>query len=161
MRRAAEALLWATVASVLMCAAQPSAETTVRLKVPKQVAAQQTARAAGNASAPSPVLMLEDVEVGADEGLTIQILGPAKPGSSEPRPVLGVAATVGQPQKVLKGPVRRMTLAVPLNDKASRLLAGKSEVTLVLQVEDSAGRPPLKFKRAYFDGGEPEKPPHR
>jgi hypothetical protein len=154
MRRAAEALLWAAVASVLMCAAQPSAETTIRLKVPKQVAAQQAARAAGDAAAPSPVLMLEGLELGSGEGLTIQVLGPAEPGASRPRPVLGVAATVGPPQKALRAPLRHMTLAVPLNEKASRLLAGKSEVTLLLQVEDSPGRPPLKFKRAYFDTGE-------
>ena len=160
MRRAAEIFLWAAVASVLMCAAQPSAETTVRLKVPKQIAAQQAARAAGDARAPSPVLMLEDVEVGAGEGLTIQVLGPAGPGASRARPVLGMAATVGPPQTAPKPPVRRMTLAVPLNEEGSRLLAGKSEVTLVLQVEDSPGRQ-LKFKRAYFDTGGADQPPQR
>ncbi|HEV8582510.1 MAG TPA: hypothetical protein VGX68_25880 [Thermoanaerobaculia bacterium] len=137
-----------------MCAARPDAETTIRLAVPKQVAAEAAARASGNAAAPPPVLMLENLEVGAGEGLTIQVLGPAEPGSSKPRPVLGVAATVGSPQRVPKAPLRRLTLAVPLNDKASRLLAGKSEVSLTLQVEESPGRPPLKFKRAYFEAGE-------
>jgi hypothetical protein len=55
-----------------------------------------------------------------------------------------------------------MNLVVPLNLKASRLLAGKSTVTLTLRVDDSPGRPPLKFKRAYFDTGEDgEQPPPR
>lgn len=153
MRRASLLPLWATAACVLMCAARPDAETTIRLTVPKQVAADAASRAAGNAAAPPPILMLEDLEVGDGEGLTIQVLGPAEPGSSKPRPVLGVAATVGSPQKDPKAPLRRLTLSVPLNEKASRLLAGKSEVSLTLQIEDSPGRPPLKFKRAYFETG--------
>ena len=153
MRRASLLALWATAACVLMCAARPEAETTIRLAVPEQVAAEAASRAAGDAAAPPPILMLEDLEVGDGEGLTILVLGPAGPGSSKPRPILGVAATVGTPQKVPKAPLRRLTLAVPLNDKASRLLAGKNEVSLTLPVEDSPGRPPLKLKRAYFETG--------
>jgi len=157
MRRAGWIPLWAAVASVLMCAAQPDAQTTIRLTVPKQVAAQAAARAAGDAASPPPILMLAGLELGSGEGITIDVLGPAEAGKL--RPVLGVAAMVGPSQKELKAPVRHMTLAVPLNDKASRLLAGKSEVTLVLRVEDSPGRPPLKLERAYFETGEPTAPP--
>lgn len=92
--------------------------------------------------------------MGQGEGLTIEVVGPPEPGSSGPGPVLAVAAMVGLPQKEPVAPLQRMTLAVPLNEKASRLLAGKNEVRLTLQVEDSPGRPPLKFERAYFDTGE-------
>ena len=159
MRRVLVLPLWAAVASVLMCAAQPGAQTTIRLTVPKTVAAQAAARAAGDASSPSPILMLEDLELGYGEGLTIDVLGPAEPGTDGPRTVLGVAAMVGPTQKELKAPLRYMTLAVPLNDKASQLLVGRSEVTLTLRLEDSPGRPPLKFKRAYFETGEPSEPP--
>jgi hypothetical protein len=42
-----------------------------------------------------------------------------------------------------------MTLVVPLNDEASRLLAKRDEITLTLRVR--RGRGPLKLKRAYFD----------
>jgi hypothetical protein len=145
-------------ASVLMCAAQPDTRTTLRLTVPREVSAQAASRAAGDASSPPPILILEDLEVGDGEGLTIRVLGPAEPGSSNPPPVFGQAATVGLPQKTLKKPLQKMTLAVPLNDKALHLVAGKSTVSLTLEVEDSPGRPPLKFKRAYFDPGKPNEP---
>jgi len=141
--------VWAALGGLLMCAANPEPGMTIRLAVPKQVAAQAAARAAGDASSPPPVLMLEDLEVGNGEGLTLRVLGPAEPGSSGPRPVLAVSATVGSPQKVPAAPVQHLTLAIPLNEKASRLLKGKSEVTLTLEVEDSPGRT-LRLKRAYF-----------
>ena len=155
MKRVLHLPVWAAVALVLMCAAEHGAETTVRLTVPKKVAAQAAARAAGDASSPPPVLMLEDVEVGAGEGLTLRVLGPAERGSPGSRPVLAMSGTVGSNQKAPPGPVQHMTLAVPLDEKASRLLKGKSEITLTLQVEGRPGRPALKFKRAYFDTGEP------
>ncbi len=138
-----------------MGASEPAARIKIPLTVPKRVAAEAASRAAGNAAAPSPVLMLEDVEVGAGEGLSILVLGPPEPGTSRPGPMLGVASTVGRPQKVPAAPLRHMTLAVPLNDQGSRLLAGKSQVNLVLELDNSPGRTPLKFKRAYFDTGEP------
>jgi hypothetical protein len=146
------------MAVLLMCAADPNTETTVRLTVPKKVADQAAARAAGNAASPPPILKLEDVELGSGEGLTIRVLGPAEPGSSRSRPVLAESGMVGSRQKVLQAPVQKMTLAVPLNEQASRLLKGKSEITLTLQVDGSPGRPPLKVKRAYFDTGEPHDP---
>lgn len=148
------ALVWPVVAGALTCAANESAQTTVRLTVPQRVSAQAALRAAGEAASPPPILMLEGLELGQGEGLTIEVVRPPEPGSSEPGPVLAVAAMVGLPQKEPVAPLQRMTLAVPLNEKGSRLLAGKSEVRLTLQVEDSPGRPPLKFERAYFDTGE-------
>lgn len=157
MRYVGVVLLGMAAAGVLMCAAQPDTRTTIRLTVPREVSAQAESRAAGNAISPPPILMLEDLEVGDGEGLTLLVLGP-EPGSEKPRPVLGQAATVGLPQKVPKEPLQKMTLAVPLNETASRLLAGKSEVSLTLEVEGSPGRSPLKFKRAYFDPGKPVSP---
>lgn len=159
MRYAGPMLLWVAAASVLMCAAQPGTRTTIRLDVPREVSAQAASRAAGNVSSPPPILMLEGLEVGDGEGLTLLVLGPAEPGSGKPRPFLGQAATVGLSQKVPKTPLQTLTLAVPLNETASRLLAGKSKVVLTLEVEDSPGRSPLKFKRAYFDPGKPSEPP--
>ena len=137
-----------------MAATAPGAETTVRLQVPKQVTAEAASRAAGNAASPAPILMLEGLELGAGEGIEILVLGPAEPraGSSR-RPLLGTAGMVGSPQARPAVPVERVTLAIALNDKASRLLARKHAVTLTLQVEGSPGRPPLRFKRAYFDTG--------
>ncbi|HKV11712.1 MAG TPA: hypothetical protein VJ725_26435 [Thermoanaerobaculia bacterium] len=158
MRHASPVLLWVAAASVLMCAAQLETRTTLRLAVPREVSAQAASRAAGDASSPPPILMLEDLEVGDEEGLTVLVLGPAEPGSGKPRPVLGQAATVGLPQKQPKAPLQKLTLAVPLNDEALRLVAGKSKVVLTLEVEGSPGRSPLKFKRAYFDPGKPDAP---
>ena len=152
---------------LLMGAAAPGAQVTIRLEVPKQVAAQAASRAAGNAAAPAPILMLEDLELGAGEGIEILVLGPAEPadraGSPRPRPLLGTAGMVGERQARPAAPFERMTLAVALNDEASRLLAGRRSVTLTLQVDGSPGRPPLKFKRAYFDtgGSKAPKPPRR
>lgn len=141
---------------LLMCASEPAAPTTVRLAVPTRVADEAAARAHGDASAPSPVLILEDLEVGAGEALKIKVLAPSAPGPSGPGEILGVAAMVGTPRPVPAAPLRRVNLAVPLNELASRLLAGKTAVTLVLAVEGGSGRPPLTFKRAYFDTGQPQ-----
>lgn len=136
--------------SSLMCAAaDPGAETAVRVSVPKEVAAQAAARARGDAAAPAPVLILEGVELGRGEGLTFDVLGPADRRKSGARPVLAVTGLVGEPQKVLVEPRQIMTLVVPLNDRALPLLAGKSEIALTIHVED-AGRPRLRFKRAFF-----------
>lgn len=160
MKRVGRVLVWPAVAGALMCAANEGAQTTVRLTVPQQVATEAAARAAGDAASPPPILMLEGLEAGQGEGLTIQVLGPPEPGSSQPS-VLAVTGLVGPRQKEPAEPLQRMTLPVPLNEKASQLLAGKREVTLTLQVEDSPGRPPLKFERAYFDTGESSEPAPR
>lgn len=147
--------IWPVVAAALTCAARQEASRSVLLEVPSEVSRQAVARSAGDASAPAPVLMLEDLELGSDEGLTIEVLGPPDEGSGDPAgPVLAVAGTVGLPQARLAAPLHHMTLAVPLNDIASRLLAGDREIRLTLRVVGSPGRPPLKFRRAYFQTGE-------
>jgi len=40
--------------------------------------------------------------------------------------------------------------AAPLNERALKLLAGHSEITLTLQVRNNPGRPPLKVDRVYL-----------
>lgn len=154
-------------------AAAPGAPVTVHLPVPARVAAQAASRAAGDATAAAPILMLEDLELGAGEGIEILVRAAPEPPTAatghaegEERqeraerpdrhpPVLGAAGTVGKRQAThLAEPVERVTLAIALNDQASRLLAGKRSVTLTLEVEGNPGRPPLRFKRAYFEPGE-------
>jgi hypothetical protein len=141
-------IAFSLLGSSLMCAADPGAEIAMRVSVPKEVSAQATARARGDAAAPAPVLVLEGVELGRGEGLTFDVLGPADHKSGT-RLVLAVTGLVGEPQKVLVEPRQVMTLVVPLNDRALPLMAGKTEIALTIRVEDP-GRPRLKFKRAFF-----------
>lgn len=122
----------------------------LRLTVPKAVAARAALRAAGDVTTSPPILILEGVELGEAEGITIKVLGPPKPGSSAPGAVLAVTSMVGHPQKAPKPPLHKTTLAVPLNDKAAKLLADRSEITLTLQVTNSPGRLPVKVDRAFF-----------
>lgn len=157
MRRARHAFAWPAMVAALTCAAQPDASTTaLLLEVPPEVARHAAARAEGDASSPPPILMLEELEVGAGEGLTLHVLGPADqpdPKTGEPM-VLAVAGTVGSPQNSPAAPVQVMDLVLPLDDDSLQLLVGKNEVRLTLRVVNSPGRPPLKFKRAYFHAGE-------
>lgn len=141
---------------LLMCAAHhgDGSGTTVTLQVPERVAAQAAARSAGEASAPAPILVLENVELPAGEALSIVVHGPPEPGSTRTGPELGRASMVGSHEKDPSAPPQRMTLVVPLGDEALRLLAGKREVTLTLKVEDGRGRSVPAFERAYFDRGE-------
>jgi hypothetical protein len=160
MRRARHAFAWPAMVAALTCAAQPDGSTLpLLLKVPPEVSRHVAARAKGDASSPPPILMLEQVEVGAGEGLNIHVLGPADqpdPKTGEPM-ILAVAGTVGSPQKAPEAPVQVMDLVIPLDDKALALLAGKEEIRLTLRVVNSPGRPPLKLKRAYFHTGESRK----
>lgn len=116
---------------------------TLRLQIPPDVARHAAARAGGNASAPTPVLVLRNLVVGAGEGFTLDVFGP---GGER----LAVSGLVGQRQAVPAEPVERMTLAVPLNDAGARLLSGRSEVALTLRLRDNPDRPALRFERAYF-----------
>jgi hypothetical protein len=134
----------------VMAFAGGGSETTVQVSVPKSVAAQATRRATGDAKAPPPILILEGVELGEGEGITIRVLGPSAAGSFVPAPVLGSASMVGQAQKVPKPPLRKTTLAIPLNDRAVELLAGRSEIVLTLRVTNSPGRTRLKVERVFF-----------
>ena len=67
----------------------------------------------------------------------------------EPPPVLAVTSTVGSPSAP-PAPSRKMTMPIPLNEEAAKLLADRNEVTLTLRVAGRSGRGPLKFDRAYF-----------
>jgi hypothetical protein len=149
-------VLTAALAAFMAFAGGGSTEdTTVKLTVPKSVAALAALRAAGDSKVSAPILILEGVEVGESEGITIRVLGLSATGGSKSPPVLGSASMVGQPQKVPKPPLRKTTLAVPLNDRAVALLAGRSEIVLTLRVSNSPGRAPLKIERVFFQ--EPDK----
>jgi hypothetical protein len=137
------------VAAITGAAAERRVETTIKLTVPKQVTAEAAARAAGDASASAPILMLEGLEVRQGEGMTIEVLGPPA-GKSKMRPILAVSGLVGSGPVAANAPMETMTLVVPLNDRASRLLARTNEITLTLHVRNARGRAPLKVKRAYL-----------
>jgi len=130
------AALVLSVALAATCASQATDMTVLRVTVPAATGA-------------TPVLMLENVEIGAGEGMTIEVLGPPDPETKE-RAILAVSGLVGATQKELAEPRERMTLAIPLNEKGARLLEGKAEVTLTLRLRDSPGREKLKVGRAYL-----------
>jgi hypothetical protein len=145
------ALLCPTLAAALMCTPSKGSDTKLRIPVPKEVADQAARRVAGDAKAPPPILMLEGLEFGDNEGLTIKVLGEPEPGSAGPGPVLAVTGVVGQPQKTPKTPLQKINLPVPLNDTASQLLSGHNEVTLTLKLEGAGTRrAPIKVDRAFF-----------
>jgi len=133
-----------------MCGASRNIDTKFRIGVPAVVAEQATRYAAGDRQMSPPVLMLEGLEVGSNEGLKIKVLGEPQAGSSEPA-VLAVTGVVGHSQNSAQPPLRKINLPVPLNEKAAPLLKGQSEVTLTLRLEhNGAGHPPLKVDRVYF-----------
>jgi len=124
----------ASLVTLMCAAAAPHFETTIRLTVPKNAAS-------------APVLMLEGLEVVAGERMTIEVLGPPDP-KTKVQPVLAVSGLVGSNQRTGAAPVETMDLVIPLNDRASRLLAQREEITLTLRLRN--GRHPLKWKRAYL-----------
>jgi hypothetical protein len=95
-----------------------------------------------------PILVLEGLQVPLDEPFEITVLGPPPAGGGPP-PVLAVTGTVGSPSAP-PTPPRKMTMPIPLNEEAAKLLADRDEVTLTLRVAGRPGRGPLKFDRAYF-----------
>ena len=147
--------LTAALAGVVAFAGGGGTDITVKLTVPKSVAAQATLRAAGDLKVSPPILILEWVELSEGEGITIRVLGPTGTGGSKSAPVLGTASMVGRPQKVPKAPRRKTTLAIPLNDKAVELLARRSEIVLTLRVANSPGRERLKMDHVFLQ--EPDK----
>jgi hypothetical protein len=147
--RPRRALVGILLAGVLASAAVEPAETTLRLTVPKSVAAHAARRAAGDGSASPPILVLEGVELRLDERLEITVLGPPPSGGGPPE-ILAVTGMVGSPHATPRPPTRKVTIPVPLNDEGAKLLADRSEVTLTLRVTDQTARPPLTFDRAYF-----------
>lgn len=144
MTRMSSATVIAVVALALTCtAAEPRREMTIRLDVPGEVAEQAAARTRGDASSPPPIVVFEKLVIGAGEGFTLEIY-------SADDTLLAVSGLVGPRQAELVEPVERMTVVVPLNDEGSRLVAGRSEITLTLRLRDSPGRPPLQFERVYL-----------
>ena len=137
------------VAVILAFAAvEAAAETTVRLTVPKSVAAHAGRWAAGDATASPPIRVLDGLEGALHETLEITVLGPPPAGGGPP-PVLAVTGMVGSPSAP-PTPPRKMTMPIPLNEEAAKLLADRDEVTLTLRAAGRSGRGRLKFDRAYF-----------
>ena len=134
---------------VLMAlAAQPEhgADTRIRVTVPREVARAAKVNAISDATAPGPILVLEDVEVGAGEGLTFSVLAPS-PVPQQPPIVLAVTGVVGKSQDVPAPPLTKMQIVVPLNARANEVLAGKAAVTLTLRLKH-ATRGPLRVRAA-------------
>jgi hypothetical protein len=131
------------------CAWAAQGQTKLYLTVPSVVADAAQARLAGNTKAPPPILILEGLEVGKGEGFTFRVLGPTGDKSAS-LPVLAVTGVVGHKQRVPEAPVKKMKLVVPLNDRAAAILAGKTDVTLTLELENDLGRPALKIEKAFF-----------
>ena len=142
-------LLGLVLATILASAAVEAAETTLRLTVPKSVAAHAARWAAGDSTAVPPILVLEGVELTLDERLEITVLGPP-PAGGGPAEILAVTGMVGSPHATPKPPLQKITMPVPLNEAAAKLLADRSQITLTLRVTGRRGRPPLKFDRAFF-----------
>jgi hypothetical protein len=143
------ALLFPLLAGVLMSGPSESSETRLHLVVPKILSEQAARRLAGESDAPPPILILEGVQVVMNRGLTIDVLGEPKRGSSRTGPLLAVAGVVAQePPESPNSTVHKINITVPLNDKAAELLAKQSQVTLTLKVE---GEGKIKLDRAYFD----------
>jgi hypothetical protein len=144
----------ALLVSLVSCApalAQPGVDSTkVQVAVPKEVSARAAARLSGDSTAAPPVLVLDGLELGNNEGLTIRVMGPPESESSKAGAILGVAGMVGRRHNRQAAPLQKTMLVVPLNDRALKLLASHSEITLTLQVRNNPGRPPLKVDRVYF-----------
>jgi hypothetical protein len=130
-----------------LIAGQAEQDTTVEVAVPQQVSALAGARISGT-DAPVPILVLDGVELGKGEGITIRVFGPAEDGSKEGT-LIGAAGMVGHRQKSLAEPFQKVTLTVPLNDRALKFLADRKQVKLTMKV-DTPGRPALKVDRVYF-----------
>jgi hypothetical protein len=111
------------------------------------VADRAARRAAGDARTPPPVLILQGLVTGANESLTIRVFADSNTG-----PLLAETGMVGAPSATENSaPLQKTNLPVPLNDQATKLLAGKSEITLVLQVDSSKSpRKSLKIDRVFF-----------
>lgn len=125
-------------------------EFRFKVAVPKEVSALAESRLAANSQTPPPVLVLQGLESPLNEGANIQVLGEPQPGAKE-RPVLGVAGLVGSPSASAGTSSEKINILVPLNDEAARLLAGKSEINLVLRVEgDRSQGKNFKVDRVFF-----------
>lgn len=121
-------------------------DTRIRVTVPPEVARAATAKAISDPKAPGPVLVLEDVEVGAGEGVTFSVLAPSTDPDVPPL-VLAVSGLAGRSQETPAQPLSKMRMIVPLNSRANEVLAGKSVVTLTLRLKNPR-RSPLRVGSA-------------
>jgi hypothetical protein len=144
-------VVWVLVLALPALVLGREGEFKYHLDVPKQVADHAARRVAGDAQAPPPILMLQGLETGANESLTIHVLGESLVvGKSGPE--LAVTGLVGSPDATERSlPLQKTNLPVPLNDDAAKLLAGRSEITLILHVESNkTPRKNLKIDRVFF-----------
>jgi hypothetical protein len=126
---------------------QGESEIKVRVEVPKEL----SERAARHTETwTPPILILQGIETGYGEGLSFQVLGQSNDKGSAGHLVLAETGIVGQKQTVLRKPLQKINLTVPLNEKSIPFLADQKEVTLTLKINDAKGRPVLKVARAYF-----------
>ena len=143
------ALLFPLLAGFIMCSPSDAGETRLHVVVPKILSQQAVRRLAGDSNAPAPILILEGVQVAMNQGLTIDVLGEPKRGSPRPGPLLAITGVVAQqPPETPNSAIHKITITVPLNEKAAELLARQNEVTLTLKVE---GEGKIKLDRAYFE----------
>lgn len=133
------------LAATLAACQGRTSEFRFTVAIPGEIAAQASSRVAGNAQAPPPILVLQGVEDPLTEGMNITVLGEPQSGSKE-RPILATAGLVGSPNASSSGPSSKINVRIPLNAEAARLLAGKSEIALVLRVEGKN----FKVDRVYF-----------
>src|SRR5258708_13054385 len=115
MRRIEIALLFPLLAGVVMSSPSGAGETKLHLVVPKILSEQSARRLAGDSDTPSPVLVLEGVQVVMNRGLTIDVLGEPKRGPSRPRPLSappGVPAP--HPPNTPNPPSPHITSTIPL-----------------------------------------------
>lgn len=146
------AFLFPVLAGVLMSNPSGGSETKLRVAVPKTLSERAARRVAGDSTVPAPILILEGVQIASNKGLTIDVLGEPPRGSSRPGPILAVTGLVAQqPPETPNPAMQKITMTVPLNEKAAALLAGRAEVTLTLKVE---GDGKIKLDRAYFETDE-------
>ena len=133
-----------------MCAPGKKCEVELRLKVPDGVSHQAARRAAGEATAPPPILILQGLEFGAD-GFNIELLANLDSGSSEHGVIVGNSAVVGSTQSPMP-PVRsKLNLIVPLNDRGAALLANRREISLTLRIMPVGDlRDPITLETVFF-----------
>lgn len=144
--------LWALALMAIATCGGERAEDLLRidLEVPAEISRRAEARAAGDAAAPTPVLLLEDVEIGTGERLSLQLVDPDADPTNDLW-LLAQATTVGTGDGSYGPPIQPTTLVFPLNERGCRLLAGKLRIRLALRVEATGERPPLRYARARFD----------
>ncbi|MEM1181884.1 MAG: hypothetical protein AAGM22_26295 [Acidobacteriota bacterium] len=129
------------------CSGYGQEGTVLEVPVPSEVARGAELRLASRSGGEAPVLLLEGVELGADERIKIQIVAA---DGGDGAPVLAQASTVGNGDGVYGPPVAKTTLVFPVNARGCEVIAGQAAVKLRLRIESSKDRPPLQFDRLRF-----------